>query len=82
MWGGGNGVRRVGYGQSTITCYLAVATRHHQISAISRIQIVVSHFLNFKNVLNSGLFMPSLFIISLKVQPAQSLETMPAIVAS
>jgi hypothetical protein len=36
--GGEGGVRRVAYGRSTITCYLAVATRHHWISAIPRIQ--------------------------------------------
>ncbi len=31
---GGEGVRRVGYGRSTITCNLAVAMRHHRISTI------------------------------------------------
>jgi hypothetical protein len=40
--GEGEGVRRVGYGRSTITCNLAVATRHHRISNIPRIKIAVS----------------------------------------
>jgi hypothetical protein len=29
--GGGGGIRRVADGRPTITCYLAVATRHHRI---------------------------------------------------
>ncbi len=37
-------MRRVGDGRPTITCYLAVAMRHHRISAIPRIQIAVSQF--------------------------------------
>ncbi len=41
---GGGGVRRVAYGRSTVTCYLAVARRHHRISAIPQIQIAVSQF--------------------------------------
>ncbi len=52
--GGGGGVRRVAYGRSTITCYLAVATRHHRISAIPRIQIAVSQF-PFSSKIQQGL---------------------------
>jgi hypothetical protein len=44
LWGGGGGVRRVSYGRPTITCYMAVATRHHLISAIPLFQIAVSQF--------------------------------------
>jgi hypothetical protein len=61
-------VRRVAYGWSTITCYLAVATRHHQISAIPRIQIAVSQF-SFSSEIQQGLCV-SHIVISPTCHPA------------
>ena len=59
-WGGG--VRRVGYSWSTITCNLAVATRHHRISTIPRIQIAVSQFPFFSSEIHQGLYVSHIVI--------------------